>query len=488
MHGSDHAPPAVHETHISFVFLLGDRAYKLKKSVRFDFIDLTGREARERLCHREVELNRRLAPDVYLGVLDIVDADGRPVDHLVEMRRMPDDRRLSKLVTEHADVNACVRQLAYDLAAFHAAAPTSPEISEAATARAVRRNWDENLDEMSGFAGDILEPQTLDRVRERAHRYIDGREDLFAARIAAGLIRDGHGDLLADDVFCLDDGPRALDCIEFNDRFRWGDVLADVAFLVMDLERLGAVEAAEAFMARYREFSAESHPDTLSDHYVAFRASIRSKVACLKSAQGDEASRGTAQQLLDLCDARLDEARVRLVLVGGPPGTGKSTVGSAIADETGWALLRSDEIRKDLSGLGHIQDAGARFGHGIYDAATTERTYIQMLERARSLLRLGVPAVLDASWSDASHRAAARRLAVETKTDLIELRCDLPAEAAAERIRSRRRIGGDVSDADEAVAAAMAATSDPWPEAVRISTADAPDRARDEALAVVRWG
>ena len=498
MHGSpgdsvDHASgrspgPQVHETHISYVFLLGDRAYKLKKPARFDFIDLSRREERERLCHREVELNRRLAPDVYLGVLDVVDAQGRAVDHLVEMRRMPDDRRLSTLVADHADVDGCLRQLAYDLAAFHAGAATSPQIAEAATASAVRRSWDENLDEMSRFAGDILESEICDRVRDRVHRYIDGRSDLFASRIAAGLIRDGHGDLLADDIFCLDDGPRALDCIEYNDRFRWGDVLADVAFLAMDLERLGAADRAEAFVAWYRGFSGESHPQTLCDHYVAFRASIRSKVACLKSTQGDEPSKATAQQLLDLCDARLDAARVRLVLVGGLPGTGKSTLGAAIADETGWALLRSDEIRKDLAGVGHDQDASARYGHGIYDASMTERTYAAILERARSLVSLGVPAILDASWSDAVHRDAARRLAVQTSTDLVELRCDLPADAAADRIRSRRGTRSDASDADDAVAAAMAARADPWPEAIRIATVSGPDRACADAMAAVRSG
>src|SRR5207248_5092618 len=168
-------------------------------------------------------------------------------------------------------------------------------------------------------------------------------------RIALGAVRDGHGDLQAEDIFCLDDGPRILDCIEFDDRLRHVDVLADVAFLAMDLERLGAPEAAATFLARYREFARESYPPSLAHHYIAARAHVRCKVACLRHRQGDDGGADAARGLLDLTARHLEAARVRLVLVGGLPGTGKSTVAAALADATGWVVLRSDEVRKDVA-------------------------------------------------------------------------------------------------------------------------------------------
>jgi hypothetical protein len=476
------AAASLRETHVSYVFLLGERAYKLKKPVRYDFVDLSTRERREEICRREVELNRRLAPDVYLGVLDVVDENGRPVDHLVEMRRLPDERRLATLVRNAKDVSACLRRLARDVAAFHSDAATSDEIGAAASPDVVRKNWTDNLDTMERFTTDVLDGSVLDKVRSRAGRYLDGRESLFSARVTGGHIRDGHGDLLADDVFCLDDGPRALDCIEFDDRLRWGDVVADVAFLAMDLERLGARELADRFLAWYREFSGESHPRSLADHYVAYRASVRSKVACLKNRQGDEDSRKDAQALLALCDRRLDLARVRLVLVGGLPGTGKSTFAAELSARTGWTLLRSDEVRKDLTGTAHSEHPDHGFEEGIYRTEITERTYGELLTRANTLLGLGESVVLDASWGRAAHRSRAARVAQETSSDLFQLRCVLPFEIAEQRMRERAGDRTDPSDANAEIARAMAQASDPWPEAVEASTEPSPDLVTQRVL------
>jgi hypothetical protein len=472
---------AVVETHISYVFAIGDRVYKLKKPVRYSFIDQSTRELRERACHREVELNRRLAPDVYLGVLDIVEDDGRPVDHLVEMRRLPDDRRLSTLVAAGTDVDPCLRQLARDLASFHAGAVTSDEICSFATARAARGRFETNLAEVERFVGPVLDATARDSVAALVDRYVDGRDVLFSARATPRHARDGHGDLLADDIFCLDDGPRALDCIEFDDHLRWGDVLADVAFLAMDLERLGARDLSDRFLAWYREFSGETFPSSLADFYVAYRASIRAKVACLKHEQGDEPSADRARALFDLCRRRLERGRMRLVLVGGLPGVGKSTLASGLSARAGWALLRSDEIRKDVTGTPHMSHGTHDVGGGIYAAEPTRRTYDEMLGRARVLLRHGESVILDASWMDAGERDRAASLARETSSELVAVRCVLDASVAVERMRHRHAIGTDPSDADARVAAAMAARFDPWPDAVDVTTDAAPDQVTDAA-------
>lgn len=212
---------AVIETHAAIVFFVGDRAYKLKKPVDLGFLDFRRRVDREAVCHREVELNRRLAPDVYLGVADIEGPEGEPCDHLVVMRRMPTDRRLSTLVRSGAPVADDLRRLARDLAGFHSRACRGPAISAEGGRGALLGRWDATFAQLRPFHGDPLDPGAAAEVEERTHEFLAGREPLFAERVAGGHIVDGHGDLIADDIFCLPDGPRALDCLEFDDRLRY---------------------------------------------------------------------------------------------------------------------------------------------------------------------------------------------------------------------------------------------------------------------------
>ena len=284
------------ETHIGVVFLLGDHAYKMKKPVTTAFLDFSTPQRRLAACRREVELNRRLAPDVYLGVSGVSGAelppwtgrgaDGAPVEHLVVMRRMPDDRRLSTLVRAGAPVQDHLRDLARSVAAFHAAArrgPESPRRAAATRSAAGGRRTSSRY----GRQCTVPAPETVDAVDRLAARFLAGRGPLFADRCADGRIVDGHGDLIADDVFCLDDGPRALDCLEFDDKLRYVDGLDDVAFLAMDLERLGRPDLADDWLDDYVEFSGDPAPVALRHHYVAYRAFVRAKVACLRHQQGD---------------------------------------------------------------------------------------------------------------------------------------------------------------------------------------------------------
>jgi len=463
------APTRAVETHVSHLFLVRDRAYKLKKPVRFGFVDLTSREARERACRREVELNRRLAPDVYLGVLTVTDDAGTPLDHLVAMRRMPEERRLATLVRQGTEVGPGLRQVARVLAGFHAGAPAPEEVAAAATRDAVLASWEANFAEMEPFAGPLLNPARLERARTLARTYLAGRERLFRARIEAGQIREGHGDLLAEDVFLLDDGPRILDCIEFDDRLRRGDVVWDAAFLAMDLERLGRPDLGSRFLDWYREFWGHPWPRSLADHYLAYRAQVRSKVACLRHGQ-DGGAAPEARRLLRICLDHLEQAAVHLVLVGGTPGTGKSTLGRALADTRGWVLLRSDEVRKETANLPHLATATAPYRQGLYRPERTAATYRELLRRARAALESGESVVLDASWSDPTWRQAAAELARATSSRLVQLRCLAPPKLAAARIVARRASGGDPSDVTPDLAAVLAADFAPWPEAIEVDT------------------
>lgn len=477
----------VHETHSAIVFAVGERVYKVKKPVSLGFLDFSTLDRRRAACHREVLLNRRLSPDVYLGVYDVLGPTGEPYEHVVVMRRMPEDRSLAALVLSGADIGAELRRLARLIAAFHATASTSPEIEQAGSPTRIAALWRAGLAELRPYATRGVNATDLERMELLSDRYVRGRQRLLHDRQRKGRIRDGHGDLLAADIYCLDDGPRVLDCIEFDDALRFGDVLLDVAFLAMDLEDLGRPDLAQSFLADYEEFSGRSQPASLTGHYIAYRALVRSKVGFVRWTQGDDSAREHAQSLAALALRRLEASAVRLVLVGGLPGTGKSTIAARLADEHGLTLLRSDVLRKQLAGLRADTRHAAPFGQGLYSAESTTQTYAEMLRLARIALELGESVVLDASWGSERFRDAARAVAAATCSDLYEVECHASTLVAAARMRARQAVGEDASDADPAIAERLAERFDRWGGSVALDTEQPVEDAMTRLAGLV-WG
>jgi aminoglycoside phosphotransferase family enzyme/predicted kinase len=468
------------ETNSAILVFIGDRVYKLKKRVDLGFLDFRTRTSREAVCHREVELNRRLAADVYLGVADVHGPGGEVCDHLVVMRRMPEDRRLSALVRSATPIDGDLRQLARLLAGLHGRSRRGPDVSAQGSRDALLGRWDDTFAMLRPFHGGVLDGADAAEVETRAHEFLAGRDALFADRVARGRIVDGHGDLIADDVYCLPDGPRALDCLEFDDRLRYLDGLDDAAFLAMDLERLGAGKRARAFLDWYAEFSGDPAPAALRHHYVAYRAFVRAKVGCLRHAQGDPAVAADVRTYTELTLRHLRAGTVRLVLVGGSPGTGKSTLAGHLADGLGAVVLNSDRVRKEMAGLLPAMSAASAYRQGIYTIEWTDRTYAELLERAEELLGRGETVLLDASWASVRHRDAARELARRTHSQIRELRCVAGSETVADRIA--RRVGG-ASDADAVIEARMRSAAWPWSEATDIITDQLPDQSVVRALA-----
>lgn len=467
MTDGNHGPVRIAETHSAVVLLMGDRAYKWKKPVAFDFLDFREREQRAAACRRELELNRRLAPDVYLDVATLVNSSGAPLEDVLIMRRLPDDRRLSARVENGVPVEECLRQVARATASLHARTVT-PEAIEPASLPAIRGNWRDNLDTLRGFAGQILDKAEVEQVGGLAFDYLKGRGPLFETRAERAC--DGHGDLLADDIFCLDDGPRIIDCLDFADQYRLGDPMLDVAFLAMDLERLDRRDLADRFLAWYREFSGDRAPASLVHHFVAYRAHVRAKVACLRAEQGEKTAAGAARRVHRLCLDRLREGQVALVLVGGLPGTGKSTAAQGLAETRRWALLSSDNVRKEIMGL----DRGQRAPDDAYTVEARTAVYRELLDRAHRLMTRGESVVVDASWNERAWRDAAADTARAATAACVAVRCEVPREIARDRLRQRSKRGDDVSDATPEVLDRLAEKTEPWPEAVPLDTTGEP--------------
>jgi aminoglycoside phosphotransferase family enzyme/predicted kinase len=461
-------PSDLAETHISTVAFVGDRAYKWLKPVKTGFLDHSAVGPRLRAVDRELELNRRLAPDVYLATADIVE-EGEVVDRVLVMRRLPHHRRLSALVgTEEFD--SALRMVARAVAVFHSRLEPHTEPTGMATSGGMAALWESSFAEIEPSVGREIDREEFESVRWLARRYLEHNDGIFERRRELGMVRDGHGDLTAEDIFILDDGPRILDCLAFDDDLRISDVLADIGFLAMDVHRLAGPDPARRLMGWYTEFSGESHPSSLAHHYVAYRAHIRAKIELIRHRQGVAAAAPAASTYHQLAFDHLRRAQLRLVLVGGGPGSGKTTLAHAIADRSGWLVIGSDEVRKDLCGVPHDRHVDEAAWSGMYDRAITERTYQTLIDQAELSLRAGESVILDASWTARRHRDLARAMARRVGADLCELECSVPAAVARLRVASRRAQGGDSSDAIPDTVDLMAARWEEWSSSERIDT------------------
>jgi hypothetical protein len=463
----------VHETHTGVVVLVGDRAYKAKKPVLTDFLDFRTPEQRERACLREVELNSRLSPGSYLGVAHLDDPAGGPAEPVVVMRRYRDDDRLASIVTRgqpDKSVQVLLDRIAGMLASFHERAERSRLIDAHGDGGAIDERWRENLSELHRYAGMAIpgvSGESIERIGHLTAEFISGRELLFTRRIEEGCIVDGHGDLLADDIFCVDGEVALLDCLEFDDDLRYVDRIDDAAFLAMDLEFLGRKDLGDYFLKRYVAHSADLAPSSLRDFYVAYRAVVRAKVDCVRLLQGKPEAAVDATRHLAIATQHLESGATRLALIGGNPGTGKSTLARALAERIGAQVISTDDVRRELRESGTITGEPGVLNAGLYSPDNIAIVYEVTLRRALMCLSSGQSVILDGTWRDPLNRAQARRLAAETDSALVELVCTGTVDTAAERIMKRPPGNSDVTPE---IAATLAAQHNGWDTAHRMDT------------------
>jgi aminoglycoside phosphotransferase family enzyme/predicted kinase len=462
---------AVHETHTGLVVLVDDLAYKGKKPIQTDFLDFRTAERRERTLLRELELNRRLAPASYLGVAHLSMPWNDAAEPVLVMRRHPDSSRLATMVGAGQPVTDALLAVAEVLARFHECADRSRSVASQGKVHAVKARWEANISELRRFGDAVVDHQRLDAIERLAVHFLAGRAVLFSGRIADGRIVDGHGDLLADDIFCLPQGPEILDCLEFDDQLRYVDTIDDAAFLAMDLEFLGRKDLAEFFLDHYSKLAADPAPRSLKDFYIAYRALVRAKVDCVRFTQGHPDAVEDAARHMDIALEHLRACSVRVAMVGGGPGTGKSTLAHGLAEQVEAQVVSTDEVRRDMQASGAIAGTPGELDAGLYSVDNVAAVYDEVLRRAHLHLANGESVILDGTWRDPRRREQVRQLAAKTHSFVLELRCEAAADTAARRVAARST--DHMSDATPEIARALAERGG-WAEAHPIDTSRPP--------------
>lgn len=464
------------ETHVSWVFLTEGDVYKVKKPVQFPFLDFSTIGARRRACEAEVLLNERLAAGTYFGIVPVrrgkdgrchFGPDGEVVDWAVHMLRLPDalraDERLreGRLTAEHVDA------IASALADFHARSRSDATTAAAGTVAAISRNVCDNFAEVDPTEDGLLTRTEADEVERWQLDFLRTRSRVFERRQAEGRARDGHGDLRLDHLYIGDEGELTIvDCIEFDDRFRHGDVCSDIAFLSMDLAAHGRVDLAERLLARYARAADDYELYALVDFYESYRAFVRAKISAINAHTATGAPREAA-----LADARRHfalalSAKRRSILspvvvaVGGIIASGKSTVADAIGARLSAPVVDADRTRKYLLGMRHsMHDASGAF-EGAYSQGMTDRVYAEMMLRASTVLESGRPVVLDASFRSEDMRRAARDLAIEHGVPFLMVECRVSPDVCRDRLLERQGMAS-VSDGRLEILDAFVARMEP---------------------------
>jgi len=443
------------ETHAAIVFLVGERAFKLKRAVRYSFLDFSTPDRRHAVLEAELCLNRRTAPELYRRIVPItrtdegelaIGGDGEPVDWLLEMARFEQRALLDNVAARHGLGDRLLEQLAQAIVDFHGKAEVRRDHGGHRGLLAVIEG---NARDLGSLADDVLPRAPVEALNERTAALVERHRDLLEERREAARVRHCHGDLHLGNIVRLDDRPVLFDCLEFDEALACTDVLYDLAFLLMDLLHRGLRAEACALLGDYLELDPDDAGTALLPLFMSVRAAIRAKVDGFKAQLEDhpherERAIEAASAYLDLALELLDPRAARLIAVGGRSGTGKSTVARALAPDIGAApgavVLRSDRLRKRLFGA----DPTTRLGPDAYDKEITRKVYERLAARAGTLLLAGRAVIADAVYARPEQRARIEEVAKAAGVPFCGLWLEAPADVLTARIEQRH---GDASDA-----------------------------------------
>ncbi len=450
------------ETHISWVLLTGPYAYKIKKPVRFDFLDASSAQRREQLCHEELRLNGRFAPGLYLDVVPILSRDGHlwiggrgtPRDHAVRMHQFDPTQQLDQRLQSGSVSTAELGGLARDLAILHADSPRARAEGRCGSPEILYRHIMDNLPPLRACLQAPQQHEQLETLQGWLELALPNLRHLVGSRLSSGWVRECHGDLHAGNIVHWRGRWILFDCIEFDPQLRWIDVMNDIGFLYVDLCRIGGRELAGAFLSRYLEESGDYDGVRLLPLYAVYRALVRAKVTALGLQLEPGVDSGCQRGLGDWLATALSLTQRResaLVIMHGVTGSGKSHLSEALVAVLGAVRIRSDLERKRLEGVAAAAHRSQGVGARPYTPGMNHRTYERVLACAEAVLDAGLPAIVDASFLDRRRRDAAHALARRRSATFLILDCRADEATLRLRLRQRMERGLDASEATPAV-------------------------------------
>ena len=450
------------QTHVSWIFLTDKHAFKLKKPVNFGFLNFSTIDLRRFYCNEEVRLNRRLCPDIYEGVVEIRETSGNAafhgngtvIDYAVKMKRLPDDLMLDNLVNNNRISGAEIQKVSRTIANFHLNAPTSPAIAEFGQLDQIMFNWQENFEQMIPFEETTLSEVERNRIKRWVSSFTAENAELFKRRIDEGFIRECDGDIHLENICMMDDRVCIFDCIEFNERFRYCDTAADVAFLLMDLDFHGRRDLASEALTTYLETSGDTSMMALIDYYKLYRAFVRGKVESLHmidrciGIQEQECARTKAIRYFRLALGYIERSRLRptLFITCGHMGSGKSTLANLLSFELGIASFDSDIVRKKMAGISTDTPVFHAYGEGLYTSQVNVSAYAELFRLAETELAAGRSVIIDASFKRKEDRSCFAALARYHTASFTILYVTCNEMETRRRLAERTASGRSVSD------------------------------------------
>ncbi len=460
------------ETHISWVVLTGDYAYKIKKPMDFGFLNFSTLDRRKHFCEEELRLNKRLADALYLEVVPITGSeseptlggDGEPFEYAIKMRQFDQDGLLDAQQENGTLKPELLTSLAQQVAEFHETLPRVEPGKPLGTPDAVFAAMQENFDQIRPLLDDATLLDQLNNLEQWTRATFERHQPLIKQRHADGFVRECHGDLHLANITVFEGQVTVFDCIEFSEPFRWIDVINDLAFLLMDLESRGEFRLANRVLNRYLEYRDDFAALPLLSLYKAYRAMVRGKIALLTMGNPslDDAGKAALMQryrdYAQLAEDYSSFPNPYLLAMTGLSASGKSVISADMAAELGLVRLRSDVERKRLFGLGPLDKSKSSIGEDLYTAEANQRTYERLAHLANDLLMAGLPVIVDAACLKRSERDLLTDVAEEHGLPFALIHCEAPEESRREWIRQR---DGDASEATEELLEAQASWFEP---------------------------
>jgi len=465
LYGPDVKSVKVLETHISFVILTGEYAYKIKKPVNFGFLNFSSLEKRKYFCEKEIMLNKRLSPEIYLQVVAItkkndhleINGKGETIEYAVKMKEFPQEHIMKNLLRREKITKKKIEEICQILVNFYKKAKNSRYIDKFGTVEKISQNIDENFDQTRQMINSVISKKKFEFIKRANVTFLSSKKDIFEKRIKEKKIRDCHGDLHTGNIV-ISDKIYIFDCIEFNERFRYSDVAADIAFLAMDLDFLNRPYLSSYLVEKYIEYSNDEDILDIINFYKCYRAYVRGKVAGFKLNECDEGQREKiikeAKRYFDLSyyyanlllkDNSIDK-KTKMFITCGLTGTGKSVVAGKLAIDYSAKIISTDILRKEIANLDKYTRVYEKYGEGLYSPEKINFVYKKAIKMAENCLSKNKNCIIDATFQKKKHRDMAYRLAKDKNANFLIVECVSSEKEVKERLRKRAENQRSISD------------------------------------------